>query len=117
MLPGGMPGSATLDMHEGLHTVLAAHNSAGKLIGAICAAPMVLGRMGLLKARRATCYPGFDKYLEGAEYTSELVTVDGNIVTGKGPAATLPYAYRLLEMLEGAEKSREVAEGMGFFWR
>lgn len=104
MLPGGMPGSATLDMHEGLHTVLAAHNSAGKLIGAICAAPMVLGRMGLLKARRATCYPGFDKYLEGAEYTSELVTVDGNIVTGKGPAATLPYAYRLLEMLEGAEK-------------
>ena len=43
--------------------------------------------------------------------------MDGNIVTGKGPAATLPYAYKLLEMLEGAEKSREVAEGMGFYWR
>lgn len=117
MMPGGLPGSATLDMHEGLHCVLAAHNEAGKLIGAICAAPMVLGRMGLLKGRRATCYPGFDKYLEGAEYTSELVTVDGNFVTGKGPAATLPYAYKLLEFMAGEEKAREVAEGMGFFWR
>ncbi|MEJ8770261.1 DJ-1 family glyoxalase III [Prevotella sp. HCN-7019] len=117
MMPGGLPGSATLDMHEGLHRVLAAHNEAGKLIGAICAAPMVLGRMGLLKGRRATCYPGFDKYLEGAEYTSELVTVDGNFVTGKGPAATLPYAYKLLEFMAGEEKAREVAEGMGFFWR
>ena len=73
--------------------------------------------MGLLKGRRATCYPGFDKYLEGAEYTSELVTVDGNFVTGKGPAATLPYAYKLLEFMAGEEKAREVAEGMGFFWR
>ena len=112
MMPGGLPGSTTLDAHEGLHRVLNAHNEAGKLIGAICAAPMVLGRMGLLKGRRATCYPGFEEYLEGAEYTHELCTVDGNITTGEGPAATFPYAYKLLEALTDKKTADGIADGM-----
>lgn len=117
LLPGGMPGSATLDSHAGVRAALAAQAAAGRRIGAICAAPMVLGRMGLLKGRRATCYPGFEKYLEGAEATGELVTVDGNIVTGRGPAASLPYAYTILSLLEGDEAARLVAEGMGWYWK
>ena len=57
---------------------------------------MVLGSLGLLKGRRATCSPGFEVYLDGAEYTKELVTVDGNIITGEGPGASMPYAYKIL---------------------
>lgn len=112
MLPGGMPGSVNLDMHAGVRSALTAHASVGKMIGAICAAPMVLGRLGLLKGKAATCYPGFEKYLDGATYTADLVTVCGNITTGKGPAASLPYAYSLLSQLVGTEKAQEVADGM-----
>ena len=83
-------------------------------MGAICAAPMVLGSIGVLKDKRATCYPGFEKYLDGAQYTGELVTVDGNIITGEGPAAVLPYAYRLLSILVGEAKTREIEDGMRY---
>jgi 4-methyl-5(b-hydroxyethyl)-thiazole monophosphate biosynthesis len=93
---------------------LLAHADKGKLIGAICAAPMVLGNLGLLEGRRATCSPGFEIYLTGAEYTHELVTVDGNIVTGEGPAASMPYAYQLLAMVAGEEISRTLQEKMQF---
>ena len=87
-------------------------NKEGKLIAAICAAPMVPGALGLLSGKRATCYPGFEKYMEGADYTHELFTVDGNIITGEGPAATLPYAYALLAMLTDRNTADGIAEGM-----
>ncbi len=112
MLPGGMPGSASLDMHDGVKKALVEQNARGGMIAAICAAPMVPGRLGLLKGRRATCYPGFEKYLDGAEYTAEPFTTDGNITTGNGPAATLPYSYELLARLTDAATADEVAKGM-----
>ena len=92
LLPGGMPGAANLDMHHQLGQVLIDHCERGKLMGAICAAPLVLGRRGLLDGRRATCYPGFEQYLDGAEITHELVTEDGNIITGSGLGAAIPFA-------------------------
>lgn len=61
-----------------------------KPIAAICAAPMVLGKLGLLKGKKATCYPGFEQYLEGADCTGAMVEKDGNVITGKGPA--LPWS-------------------------
>ena len=73
---------------------------------------MVLGSLGLLKGRKATCYPGFEKYLEGAEYTAELFTIDGNIITGEGPAATFPYAYEILKMFVGEAKTKELQQQM-----
>lgn len=112
MLPGGLPGATNLNGHEGLKKLLAGHAGKGRLTGAICAAPMVLGGLGLLKGRRATCYPGFEKYLEGAEYTVELYTRDGNIITGEGPAASFPYAYALLEALGYGQEAGQLAEGM-----
>ncbi len=63
-----------------------------KPIAAICAAPMVLGKLGLLKGKKATCYPGFEQYLEGAECTGAPVERDGNIITGKGPGAAMEFA-------------------------
>ncbi len=114
MLPGGMPGASNLNDHEGVKEALLAQAQAGKLVSAICAAPLVLGGLGLLKGKRATCYPGFEETLTGAEYTAELVTVDGNIVTGEGPAAAFPYAYTLLAMLTDEQTARGVAEGMRY---
>ncbi len=114
MLPGGMPGAENLNAHEGLKKALVAQNAAGKMVAAICAAPLVLGGLGILKGKRATCYPGFEGTLEGAEYTHALWTTDGNVTTGEGPAAALPYAYSLLAMLVSEEKAREVAEGMRY---
>ena len=112
LLPGGMPGATNLNEHEGLRKALLAQNERGARIGAICAAPLVLGGLGLLNGRKATCYPGFEKYLTGATYTAELCTVDGNITTGRGPAAVLPYSYSLLEQFVGAEATKQVRDGM-----
>ena len=99
LLPGGMPGSTNLKAHEGVCQALLKQHAAGKRIGAICAAPLVLGSLGLLKGRKATCYPGFEKE-------------DGNITTGKGPAASFPYAYRILSYFAGEETAKEVQQGM-----
>ena len=114
MLPGGMPGAANLMAHEGVCQAVLAQAAAGKKVSAICAAPLVLGGLGLLAGKRATCYPGFEETLAGAEYTHDLCTVDGNIITGEGPAAAFPYAYTLLAMLTDEETAREVAEGMRY---
>lgn len=112
MLPGGMPGSQSLNGHEGLRALLLRHHGEGKRIGAICAAPMVLGSLGLLRGKRATCYPGFEKFLDGAEYTAELVTEDGGIITGEGPAASLPYAYRILSYFRGEDVTGGIEQDM-----
>lgn len=114
LLPGGMPGSTNLNAHEGVRQALLRQNAQGKRIGAICAAPMVLGSLGLLQGRRATCSPGFKEYLTGAEYTGELFTVDGNIITGEGPAATLPYAYKILSFFTDEDTTRKLQRKMQF---
>lgn len=112
LLPGGMPGAANLLEHEGVREALLAQMAEGKRIGAICAAPMVLGQLGLLEGKRATCYPGFEQYLNCAEYTHDLFTIDGNIITGEGPAAAFPYAYAILSMFAPADVVEGLKEGM-----
>lgn len=101
LIPGGMPGAKNIDEHEGVRKAVESQACSGKLVGAICAGPMVLGHLGLLRGRKATCYPGFETELDGAIYTSEPYTVDGNIITGKGPGATFEYAYALLTLMKG----------------
>lgn len=114
MLPGGMPGASNLNAHDGVREALLRQHAAGKRVAAICAAPLVLGGLGLLRGKRATCYPGFEQTLEGATYTAELCTVDGNVTTGEGPAAAFPFAYSLLAQLVNEETSRQVAVGMRY---
>lgn len=112
VLPGGLPGAANLDAHAGLGKLIMDFASANKPLAAICAAPMVYGKRGLLKGKKATCYPGFDKYLEGAEYTGNMVEVVDNFILGKGPGAAPAFAFAILEKYAGAEKALEVKKGM-----
>ncbi|EJW96027.1 ThiJ/PfpI family protein [gut metagenome] len=111
-LPGGMPGAATLSEHERLGRLLQRFAKEDKPIAAICAAPMVLGKLGILKGKRATCYPGFEPYLEGAECVSQHVVRDGNIITGMGPGAAVEFALALVELLVGKEKADELVDAM-----
>ncbi len=114
LLPGGMPGATNLNNHNLLKKALLEQNNKGKRIGAICAAPMVLGGLGLLNGKKATCSPGFQKYMTGADYTAELFQIDGNIITGEGPAATLPYAYKILSFFIGDEATEDLQEKMQY---
>lgn len=112
VLPGGMPGAQNLSEHEGLRKLILAFDADKKPLAAICAAPMVYGKLGLLKGKNATCYPGFEKYLEGANYTAELVEQDGHFITGKGPGAAMCFAFTILEHFCGKEKVRELKAAM-----
>ena len=108
MLPGGFPGAYNLKAHEGLGHLLLSHATQGKRIGAICAAPIVLGELGLLKGHRATCWPSLEHFLEGANVTGNIIEEDGNIITAIGASAALPYAFKLLSYYLDEEKLREL---------
>jgi protein deglycase len=108
-LPGGMPGTTNLDNHAGLKSLISAHASKGNKVAAICAAPSILGKLGLLKGREAICYPGFEQLLDGATVSENKVVQSGNIYTAKGPGVALPFALKLVEELKGPEVANEVA--------
>ena len=112
LLPGGLPGATNLDAHEGLNRMILDFAAAEKSLAAICAAPLVLGNRGLLQGKKATCYPGFETYLQGAEYTAALVEKDGNIITGKGPGAAMEFAFAIVEKYCGIDKVNELKQGM-----
>lgn len=112
VLPGGLPGATNLDAHEGLGKVLKEFHASNKYVAAICAAPMVLGHLGILEGCNATCYPGFEKHLKGATTRGNGVEVAGNVITGRGPAYTFAFALTLVEKLCGKAKADEVAAGM-----
>lgn len=112
VLPGGMPGASNLDAHEGLKRQIQQFNAAEKDLAAICAAPLVYGKLGILKGRKAVCYPGFEKYLEGAEILNSLVAESGHIITGRGPGAAIPFALKIVSKMVSEEKSKLLASQM-----
>lgn len=112
VLPGGGGGADNLQASESVSRLLRLHHDAGKVIGAICAAPKVLGGLGLLRDRRATSYPGFEKYLVGASAERAVAVIDGQIVTGRGPAYAFEFGVAILSLLIGREKAQEVADGL-----
>lgn len=112
VLPGGMPGAANLAAHKGLAALIRRQVDEGKPYAAICAAPMVYGKLGLLEGKKATCYPGFEQFLEGADYTGALVETDGNLITGKGPGATFLFALAIVRHFCGEAKVNELRQGM-----
>ncbi|MCD8193341.1 MAG: DJ-1/PfpI family protein [Tannerellaceae bacterium] len=112
VLPGGMPGSTNLNNCEPLREALASQYDNGKLVAAICAAPLVLGGLGILEERRATCYPSFEDLLTGATVTDNAVEVDGNVITGRGPGLVMEFALALVTYLAGKEKADEVGSGL-----
>lgn len=114
ILPGGMPGASNLYDFDQLHGLLRGqYESKDGKIAAICASPaVVLGQMGLLKGREATCYPGFEGMMEGAVHSEERVVSDGKFVLGAGPALALKWSLAIVEAELGREKADSVATGM-----
>jgi 4-methyl-5(b-hydroxyethyl)-thiazole monophosphate biosynthesis len=102
ILPGG-PGTTKYRQHESFLRMLNEHHSSGGCIAAICAAPSVLGMLGLLRGKRAVCFPGFEAALEGAIISNRAVETDGNIITSKGAGTALLFAFQILRVLKGAE--------------
>ena len=113
-LPGGMPGTNTLKAHEGLKNAICKANKQGRRIAAICAAPSILGEMGLLKGRTATCYPGFEDKLEGVSYTRQGVITDGNITTARGLGYALDLGIELIRLLMGPQHAQMVKESIQY---
>ena len=108
ILPGGMPGTLHLQEHQPLAKLLLSQYEAGGWVCAICAAPMVLGALGILKGREATIYPGMEQHLIGATCSTAEVCVDGNVVTSRAPGTAIPFALKLAELLTDTK----TAEGL-----
>ncbi len=100
IFPGGMPGSLNLDAAPFTDRIIDSVLSRGGRLAAICAAPLIFGRRGLLKGRRATCFPGFESELVGAVCTGEDFVTDGNITTGRGMEYSLPFAKELVRLAQ-----------------
>ena len=103
ILPGGLPGADNLNASSVVDAFIAKAAENGKFICAICAAPYILGVRGLLKGKRATCYPGFEGKLEGATVVSSGVVRDGKIITGRAMGSATDFALEIAEALCGKE--------------
>ena len=114
VLPGGSQGTENLSAHSPLREVIKKADDEVKHIAAICAAPMVFGRMGLLDGRRATCYPGCDAELGKAKYTASSVEQDNNIITACGPAASFEFGFAIVDYFCGADVVAVIREQMRF---
>ncbi len=113
VLPGGMPGSTNLRDNKRVIELVKEFNKNNKWLCAICAGPIVLGKAGLTEGKNITCYPGFEEELGNCNYKNELVVVDGNIITGRGPAASIPFAFEILSKIS-EEKADKVKKAMLF---
>lgn len=105
VLPGGMPGTLNLEQSAVVQTVLKHCKQQNIYIGAICAAPSVLGHMGLLDGVTATCFEGFETQLTGANYSPQHVCCDHNIITARGAGVSVEFALKLVEVLCGTSKA------------
>ena len=108
ILPGGMPGTKHLDESRTVDTALRAANANGACLAAICAAPMVLGKRGYLKGKEATCFPGFEEYLEGATLSKARVVTDGRTVTAAGMGVAMEFGLALVALLQGKEAAERL---------
>ena len=115
ILPGGMPGTKNLG-DSALIKELLSDIKSGKLpdvlLAAICAAPSVPGKMGLYKGRKATCFPGFEKDLKGAEVVKDKVVVDGHFITAAGMGVALDFGLAIVEKLCGTRVMQELKQGI-----
>ena len=108
ILPGGMPGSLNLDASDFVEKMLDSVKEKGGHIAAICAAPLVLGRRGFLKEKKATCFPGFENELDGAEFTDKGVVRDGNIITAKGAGVAIEFGLAIAEEFAGKDEADKI---------
>ena len=114
VLPGGMPGTKNLEACEALMEQVDAFVSQDKIVAAVCAAPSILGHRGLLRGKKACSYPTFESHLDGAQVLQEPAVSDGNIITGRGMGAAIPFGLAILEKLQGQEAAQKMAETIVF---
>ncbi len=112
VLPGGIPGTPNLAAHEGLCQMLQRYQKAGKWLAAVCAAPTVLGGLGILDGKCATCYPGKMEELICGQKLTESVVVDGNVITSRGMGTCIDFGLKLIELLTSKDKADEIANAI-----
>ncbi len=108
VLPGGMPGTLNLEKSRTVQDAIDFCITNDKYIAAICAAPSILGRKGLLDGKKATCFPGFEQFLIGAEYTGDGVVQDGKIITAKGAGIAIDFGLKLSEILTTEANAKKI---------
>ena len=114
VLPGGMPGTINLENSKAVKDTVGFARKNGKIIGAICAAPSILGKMGILAGKKATCFPGFEKYLTGAVLSNLPAVRDGNIITAVGAGAAFKFGFCLLAALKGQDVADRLSVSMKY---
>lgn len=112
IFPGGMPGTKNLGENELLMRELKKHYQKEKLVAAICAAPSLFGKLGILKGKKACCYPGFEEDLQGANVTYNAVEIDGNIITSRGVGTAIEFALSIITSLADEELSNQCAKNI-----
>ena len=112
ILPGGMPGVRNLDACDEVREAVSYCVSRDLFVCAICAAPSILGRMGVLKDKRATCFPGFEDELLGADVCADKVVTDGRIITAKGAGCALEFGFEIVAQADSRLKAEQVAASM-----
>jgi 4-methyl-5(b-hydroxyethyl)-thiazole monophosphate biosynthesis len=108
VLPGGLPGATNLEKSEHVKELIHYAFEHELWVGAICAAPSILGHMNLVEGRTVTCFPGYEEEMTGAACTGERVERDGKLITGKGAGASGVFAEKLIECLTNTEKAAEI---------
>lgn len=112
LLPGGMPGTRYLKESSLLADILRKADEKKIRLGAICAAPSVLGNLGLLIGRRAVCYPGFEEQLSGARVLEESVVTDGHITTSRGMGTAIDFGLELIRLLKDGEEAERIKDSV-----
>ena len=112
IFPGGMPGTLNLNSAPITDKVIKSVCERGGRLAAICAAPIIFGKRGLLSGKRATCYPGFESELIGAQLLNDSVVTDGSITTARGAGVAIEFAAELIKLLSGEERAKEILRTM-----
>ena len=114
LLPGGGEGTKDLESCDKLGNLLKEADEKGKLLAAICAAPRVLGKLGLLSGHKATCFPGNEEFLAGAECVPDKAVRDGRFITGKGMGASIEFGLEVVSALVGEETAKDISQKIQF---
>lgn len=112
ILPGGMPGTVNLENDERVINCVKRCYDEGKIVAAICAAPSILGHLGILDGKKATCFPGFEKELKGAEYTAAHAETDGSVITAKGAGCAVEFGHAIVAKALSKDDADKVIEDM-----
>lgn len=112
VLPGGMPGTLNLEKCETVKSAVSYCAENDRFVCAICAAPSVLGHMGLLRGRKACCFPGFENELEGAEVSDDYVCRDGKFITAKGMGAAINFSREITASLINENEAKRIKKSL-----